>query len=122
MDYLSELNKLIRQKNGIITTKEVSEAGIPRTYLSKYAYDNNLEHPEQGIYVAEDAFSDDMYILQCKYKQAIFSHDSALLLHNLTDRVPFQNTVTVKSGYNTVNIKKTGAKVFMVKKELYDLG
>jgi len=63
-----------------------------------------------------------MYMLQCRYKQAIFSHDSALFLHDLTDRVPLQNTVTVKSGYNTENIKKSGAKVYMVKKELYEFG
>lgn len=122
MNYLSELEKLIKQKNGIITTKEVTDAGIPRIYLSKYSEENELEHPQRGIYVAEDAFSDDMYILQCKYKQAVFSHDSALFLHDLTDRVPLQNTVTVKSGYNTANIKKTGVKVYMVKKELYELG
>jgi predicted transcriptional regulator of viral defense system len=122
MDYLSELEKLIKQKNGIITTKDVTNAGIPRIYLSKYAEENEIEHPERGIYVAKDAFADDMYMFQCKYKQAVFSHDSALFLHDLTDRVPVQNTVTVKSGYNTANIKKTGAKVYMVKKELYELG
>lgn len=122
MDYLSELDKLIKQNNGIITTKHVTDAGIPRVYLSKYAEENDLEHPERGIYVAEDTFTDDMYILQLKYKQAVFSHDSALYLHGLTDRVPLQNVLTVKSGYNTANLKKTGAKVYMVKKELYALG
>lgn len=122
MDYLAELDELIKQKNGIITTKDVTNAGIPRIYLSKYVGENKMERFDRGVYVSEDSFTDNMYMLQCKIKQAVFSHDTALFLHDLTDREPLQYAVTVKSGYNTVNIKNTGTKVYMVKKELYELG
>jgi predicted transcriptional regulator of viral defense system len=63
-----------------------------------------------------------MYRLQAKYTSAIFSHDSALFLHDLTDRDPLQYSVTVPAGYNSQNIKDIGVKVFSVKKKLYDLG
>ena len=122
MDYLTQLNELIKQKNGIITTKDVTNAGIPRIYISKYVDENKIERFDRGVYVSEDSFTDNMYMLQCKFKQAVFSHDTALFLHDLTDREPLQYAVTVKSGYNTVNIKNTGTKVYMVKKELYELG
>jgi hypothetical protein len=42
-------------------------------------------------------------------------------LHDLTDRDPLQYAVTVKTGYNTKNVKASGAKVYTIKKELYDL-
>jgi predicted transcriptional regulator of viral defense system len=122
VDYLTQLNELIKQKNGIITTKDVTNAGIPRIYISKYVDENKIERFDRGVYVSEDSFTDNMYMLQCKFKQAVFSHDTALFLHDLTDREPLQYAVTVKSGYNTVNIKNTGTKVYMVKKELYELG
>ena len=122
MDYLTQLNELIKQKNGIITTKDVTNAGIPRIYISKYVDENKIERFDRGVYVSEDSFTDNMYMLQCKFKQAVFSNDTALFLHDLTDREPLQYAVTVKSGYNTVNIKNTGTKVYMVKKELYELG
>ncbi|MDD3926630.1 MAG: type IV toxin-antitoxin system AbiEi family antitoxin domain-containing protein [bacterium] len=122
MNYLAELNELIEQKKGIITTKDVTNAGIPRIYLSRYINEKKLERFGRGVYVSEDSYTDNMYMLQCKCKQAVFSHDTALFLHDFTDREPFQYAVTVKSGYNTTNIKNTGAKVYMVKKELYELG
>jgi len=61
-------------------------------------------------------------MMTINYEQAIFSHDTALFLHDLTDRDPLQYAVTVKTGYNTKNIKASGAKVYTIKKELYDLG
>lgn len=122
MNYLVELNELIKQKKGIITTKDVTNAGIPRIYLTKYINENKLERFGRGVYVSEDSYTDNMYMLQCKFGQAVFSHDTSLFLHDLTDREPLQYAVTVKSGYNTTNIKNTGAKVYMVKKELYELG
>ena len=63
-----------------------------------------------------------MYRLQIKYTSIIFSHDSALFLHNLSDRDPLQYSVTVPAGYNSQNIKNYGVKVYSVKRELYDLG
>lgn len=122
MSYLEQLEELINQKNGIVSTKDVTAAGIPRIYISIYAKKNRLERFERGVYVSEDFYTDDMYMLQCKFKQAVFSHDTALFLHDLTDREPLQYAVTVKSGYNTGNIKNTGAKVYMVKKDLFELG
>lgn len=122
MDYSTKLEKLIQKNNGVISTKKVTEAGIPRTYLSEFVKRGILERLERGVYISKDCYDDEMYRLQIKYEQAIFSHDTALFLHDLTDRDPLQYAVTVKTGYNTKNIKASGAKVYTIKKELYDLG
>ncbi|HUW63370.1 MAG TPA: type IV toxin-antitoxin system AbiEi family antitoxin domain-containing protein [Spirochaetia bacterium] len=122
MDYSTKLEKLIQQNSGVISTKDVTEAGIPRTYLSEFVKRRILERLERGVYITKDCHDDEMYRLQIKYEQAIFSHDTALFLHDLTDRDPIQHSVTVKTGYNTKNIKASGVKVYTIKKELYDLG
>jgi predicted transcriptional regulator of viral defense system len=122
LDYSTKLEKLIQKNNGVISTKKVTEAGIPRTYLSEFVKRGILERLERGVYISKDCYDDEMYRLQIKYEQAIFSHDTALFLHDLTDRDPLQYAVTVKTGYNTKNIKASGAKVYTIKKELYDLG
>lgn len=122
MNYIEKLVALINEHNGIILTKHVTEAGIPRTYISELVKNGTLERLERGIYITKDSYDDEMYRLQAKYASAIFSHDSALFLHDLTDRDPLQHSVTVPAGYNSGNIQAIGVKVFSIKKELYDLG
>jgi predicted transcriptional regulator of viral defense system len=65
---------------------------------------------------------DEMAILQIKYKKTIFSHETALYLHDLTDRTPLFYTVTVPAGYNATTLKAEGIKVFFVNSDLYLLG
>jgi predicted transcriptional regulator of viral defense system len=57
-----------------------------------------------------------------RFKQAIFSHETALYFHNLTDRDPLVYSVTVKTGMNTKSLRNSGAKVYSIKPELYELG
>jgi len=122
MKYIEKLNALIDKHNGIILTKNVTEAGIPRTYLSELIKKSVLERLERGVYITKDSFDDEMFRLQAKYASVVFSHDTALFLHDLTDRDPLQYSVTVPAGYNSQNIQSIGVKVFSIKKELYDLG
>ena len=51
----------------------------------------------------------------------IYSHETALFLHDLTDRDPISYTVTVPSGYNTKAIIEDGMNVFSIKRELHEL-
>ena len=122
MNYTEKLNALINEHNGIILTKYVTQAGIPRTYIAELVKNDELERLERGVYITKDSFDDEMYRLQAKYASAIFSHDSALFLHDLTDRDPLQYSVTVPAGYNSQNIKESGTKVYSIKKGLFDLG
>jgi predicted transcriptional regulator of viral defense system len=122
MNYIKNLNTLINEHSGIILTKQVTESGIPRTYIAEFVKSGVLERLERGVYISKDSFDDEMYRLQAKYTRAVFSHDSALFLHNLTDRNPLQYSVTVPAGYNSKNIQALGVKVYSIKKELHALG
>ncbi len=122
MNYIEELQKLINRKNGLITTKEVVQLGIPRQYLNIFIEKNILERIERGIYITPETFEDEMYILQKKFPKIVFSHETALYLHNLTDRDPINYTVTLPQGYNLKNLEKYNVKIHWTKKENYDLG
>ena len=41
-----------------------------------------------------------MYLLHLRCSQAVFSHETALFFHDLTDREPLKYTITVRTGYN----------------------
>ena len=62
-----EMMDLITEQNGgYLMTSVVQEAGISRTYLSKYVKDREMEQVESGIYIHPEIWPDPFYILQLK--------------------------------------------------------
>lgn len=122
MEYLKCLEELLDKNEGILLTKEILEAGISKQLLSKYVKKGYVERVAQGVYLSKDALEDEMYVLQARSKKAVFSHETALYLHELTDRDPLQYTITLPSGYNATRFKDNGAYVYFIKDELLDLG
>lgn len=122
MNYRDKLEELISIKNGLILTNEVEEVGIPRYYLTVFTRENKLERISQGVYLSPDAFDDEMYRIQSRNQRAIFSHETSLYLHDLTDRDPIEWNVTVPFGYNATHLKNERINVYTVKKSLHQLG
>lgn len=63
-----------------------------------------------------------MYSMQLRAKKIIYSHETALFLHNLTDRNPFKHSITVPSGYKASDAIKSISKIYYIKPDLIKLG
>jgi predicted transcriptional regulator of viral defense system len=63
-----------------------------------------------------------MYFLQYRFAKGVFSNETALYLHGLSDRTPQAYTLTFPHGYNAAGLKKQNAKVRFATLENYDLG
>ena len=114
--------EILKKNNGVITTAEVTEAGISRGSL-KYLVDTGvIERAVRGVYQFADVWDDEMYHLQVRYKKGIFSGETALFLHDLTDRTPMRFQMTFPNSYNLTNVKSENIKCNRVIKELYELG
>lgn len=113
---------LINAKDGIITSKQISEEGIHRGYLTQMVKKGELIKVGVGLYMNAKMWDDELYILQKKYTKGIFSYETALYLHELTDRTPIKFTMTFLHGYNTPQLKKENIKVKRVIKEYINLG
>ncbi|MBI9013204.1 MAG: type IV toxin-antitoxin system AbiEi family antitoxin domain-containing protein [Clostridiales bacterium] len=122
MNYYKKLNELIKQQNGTILSADVDRAEIPRTYLAIMVSEGKLERVDTGVYVAIDSVEDEMYAMQGKYPKLIYSHETALFLHGLSDRTPFEYAATVPSGYKVVDRISERIKVYYIKKEYHLLG
>jgi predicted transcriptional regulator of viral defense system len=128
MDVKSELNPLkkirhlLKDQNGILLTSDLATLGIPRTYLSILEKNGEVRRVSRGIYSAANYMVDEMAALQSRYRRAIYSHETALYLLNLTDRTPLFYSVTVPAGYNATSLKVSGAKVYFVNHSLWLLG
>ncbi len=122
MSYENKLNKLIAKKDGLIFTKEVEAEGIPRYYLTLFTKKGKLQRVSRGVYITPNTFDDEMYRLQVINQRIVFSHETALYLHDLTDRDPLEWSVTVPFGYNASHLKDEGIKVYTVKKSFHKIG
>ncbi len=116
------LNDLLADGKGYLITADVTKMGISREILRRYVSDRNLEKVARGIYMAEDAWKDDLYIIGLRNGRIIFSHQTALYLHGLMEREPRRTTVTVKFGYNASHLLEQGIKVYTVISDYYELG
>ena len=120
--YDKTLNSILEANAGIITSAEAQEAGATRPAFSDYVRRRGLEKTSRGVYLDPDVFPDEMALLQKRFPKAAFSHESALYLHDLTDREPIPVSVTVDSGYNAGPLKAQGVRIYYTKPEWYEMG
>lgn len=122
MSKFDELDQLVEKGNGYLVTADVVESGISKPTLAQYVKQKEMERVAHGIYLSKDAWPDSFYQLYLRSRRIVFSFDSALYLHGMTDREPFRITVTTPAGYNDTHLKKEGIKVVHAIPEWYDLG
>ncbi len=63
MNCRDRLEELVAIKDGLMLTKDVEKAGIPRSYLTIL---DKLERVSRGVCLTPTAFDDEMYRLQAK--------------------------------------------------------
>jgi hypothetical protein len=122
MTKFDTLDLILQQNKGFIRTAEVEASGISRAYFGKYIKVRSLERAAQGLYMSQDAWDDEMYVIQVRYPSAVFSHETASYLLNLAEREPIRFAVTLKEGANTAGLSKHGIKVYKVKTEMVEEG
>ncbi len=122
MDNREKLEKLIQKQKGTILTSDLNLYEIPRAYLQMFVLEGQLEKVERGVYVSVNAIEDEMYAMQTKYPKLIYSHETALYLHGLSDRTPFEYSASVPSGYKVVGSVAHRFKIYYIKKDLHEMG
>jgi len=121
MNNYDRLINYMKKNNGYITVSEVNKLKIHREFLSKLVERELIERVDRGTYILLDTFDDDLLSTQNKYKRGIYSHGTALYLHQLTDRTPLQYTMTFPISYNITNVKKDGVKTYRTSSMFYPL-
>ena len=122
MSQFQQLDQLMERQDGMLRTGQVLAAGISKPVFYQFVQSRGLEQAAHGIYLSKDAWVDAMYLLHLRCPQAVFSHETALFFHDLTDREPNPYSITVKTGYNPASLQADGIKVYTIKKELHDVG
>lgn len=116
------LERLLDEGDGVITASDAFRAGVPKDSFYRYVESRGLERQSQGIYLSADALPDEFALLQARYPKAVFSHDTALFLHGMSEREPIPLSVSVESGYNSPSLRDQGVRIYYVRPEWHGLG
>jgi len=122
LSQLEKIRKLLDDQHGSLLTSDLAKFNIPRIYLSILEKNGEIERVSRGVYRLVGSIDDEMFNFQIRFKSSIYSHETALYLHDLTDRTPLFYSISVPVGYHSINLKESGHKVFYVNRNLYDLG
>ncbi|WP_297555021.1 type IV toxin-antitoxin system AbiEi family antitoxin domain-containing protein [uncultured Actinomyces sp.] len=105
---MSTLLDIAKQCNGYVTSGQATEAGIPRRKLTEAINTRELIRIERGLYALPDIWEDQFLATQHRFSRGIYSDDTALFLHNMTDRSPFSLTMTFPRSYNASPARNAG--------------
>ena len=122
MDYMTELTAIAKTHGGIIETKIAAQRGISKAMLYKLCKEDKIHRIVKGQYILPDDMQDELLAISNRSERIIFSHETALYLHGISDRTPFEHTVTAPSGCIPSTAIKSECKVYYIKPELFELG
>ncbi len=108
--------------NGYVTSSQVTAAGIPRRLLSSSVAQGKLVQIDRGLYALPETWEDPLFIAQSRFSKGILSDDTALFLHGLSDRAPFEITMTFPRSYNTKAAREAGIICRTCATEMLKLG
>lgn len=115
--------ELMKENAGILTSKVAGDNGIDNKVLQRLCNDGYIERISRGIYLDVNYIEDEYLVMQLRCRACIFSHETALYIHGLSNRNPIELTVTVPTGHNTRLMEnKNKYRFFYIKKELHEMG
>lgn len=119
-----KIENFIKKYNGYLITSLVCSEDISKTYVAKYIKEHGMEKVSRGIYITDDVWTDELFVLQQRNGVAIYSGETALYLHGLTDREYSAVCITVPQGYNASHLKNNDFEVLVkyVSMDLYKIG
>lgn len=100
--------EIAHEHRGYVTTQQAVGAGIARRELAEATKAGELVKLDRGLYALPDTWEDPLVVAQHRFSRGIFSDDTALWLHGLSDRAPVSLTMTFPRSYNTTAAKAAG--------------
>lgn len=122
MSNFEKILKIMESNGGYITTKELEENSINRYFLTKMVEKKQINRISRGYYGLADYDADEYYKIISVSEKAVFSMNTALYLHNLSDRTPLVYDITVPYYYGGSLRTNKNVKLNFVKSSVLNLG
>jgi predicted transcriptional regulator of viral defense system len=122
MTSLEKLTAIAQKHGGLIETKIAAENGVSKAMLYKLCKEGKIQRIAKGQYLLPDDLQDELFAISRRSNKIIFSHETALFLHGISERTPFEHTVTAPTSCAPSAAIKSECGVYYIKEELFDLG
>jgi hypothetical protein len=103
------LFKLAAQQEGLFSARQAKESGCSLQLLERYVAGGRVEKIQRALYRVVDFPAGEheglLGIWLWTRSEGVFSHETALFLHNLSDALPIRAHVTVPATWKTRKIK-----------------
>lgn len=119
---MNERLKKYLEAHSYVQSADAEALGVSRAMLSYMAKTGTLQRVMQGVYSLPDSFPDELQLISSRSQNIVFSHETALVLHGLHNRIPEKPTLTLPRGFSTPLGISAGVKVYRVKPANLDIG
>jgi predicted transcriptional regulator of viral defense system len=119
---LEKLTSIAQKHGGLIETKIAAGHGVSKAMLYKLCKEGKIQRIAKGQYLLPDDLQDELFSISRRSNKIIFSRETDLFLHGISDRTPFEHTVTAPTSCAPSAAIKSECKVYYIKEELFDLG
>lgn len=116
---MDKYEEIIKDNNGIIYANKLKKYNISRHILRDLVSNGKLQRIMHGVYVSPDKDINEFWVIGEKYKNGVYSHNTALYFYGMTDRTPLQLDMTFPSNNR---VKKDYLNSHYIKKEMHKLG
>jgi len=119
---LPQVQQLLKREGGVARLSDIVAVGCSKPTVAEYVHNGALERLAHGIYALKGELVDEQYVLQLRSPRIVFSHETALWMNGLSDRRPFELSVTVASGAPLALSMRGICRCHYVRRELVDEG
>lgn len=121
MTRIDKLKELIKDKE-YISSAEIVSSGLDRMIIKDAIDAEILYKVRNGLYSTNNVIDDMFYIIQ-NGNNVIYSNETALYLHGVSDRTPRKYSLSVVQGSSSnLLIKYNNIKKYYVSKKNFELG
>lgn len=113
--------KILKENNGVITTREVKKSNIEKIYLTRLVNKGIIDRVKRGLYVSKNNWGDEYFNLTYGIN-AIYSYETALYFLGLCESVPMSYNLTVPRGHKSSLNHNNKVILHFIKREYFDIG
>jgi len=122
MELKEQIAEIVMRQGGMVSSRQAVAAGVSRQLMQLYVREGLLERAGRGVFVVPNGVVDDFLVLSQRVPEGVFSHGTALYLNGLTDRTPFEPSLTIARESVLTGTLRRSTKCFYVSAELLHLG
>ena len=108
--------------NEFLRVADAEKMGISRAVLSQMAKRGELQRVAQGVYARVDAVPDELALIGMRSDNIVFSHETALNLLGLSNRIPAMPSITIPYGGSVPHSIASAVNAYRIRPELHTLG